>query len=529
MKKVIVVVVLLVFCILCSKNSNPLTNSSLSAPSLYSPLNNATNQNFSIKLIWTTVSGAATYDVQVSTKSTFDTITVQDSSLTDAFKQINMSSYNTTYYWRVRSRNTAGPSAWSAVWKFTTIIGTPDLVLPENNATNQSLTPTLIWSKMGNSAGTTYRVQVSTNSVFSSFVENDSWLTDTFKITSQLLMNTTYYWRVNATNIDTTSGWSYPNSFTTTHSAPTQSPTLITPVNGATNIAYISKLTWSSITDAALYQLQISSTSTFANTIYNDSMLTDCVYSFLANSSSTTYYWRVRAKNISGITGWSAIFNFTTAAYSTVTDADGNVYHTITIGTQTWTVENLKTTKYSDGTAIPLVTDKTAWSNLTTPGYCYYNNTTNADSINKFCALYNWYAVNTGKLAPLGWHVPTAAEWAILEEYMIAHGYNYDGTTTGNKIAKSMAAQTSWSTSTNTGAIGNNLSTNNSSGFSAFPGGSRDNSGSFGDIGYNGIWWSSASNGAIRTLSSYGGNLSSNGYGSSFKSRGFSVRLLRDN
>ena len=112
---------------------------------------------------------------------------------------------------------------------------------------------------------------------------------------------------------------------------------------------------------------------------------------------------------------------------------------------------------------------------------------------------------------------------------MIAHGYNYDGTTTGNKIAKSMAAQTSWSTSTNTGAIGNNLSTNNSSGFSAFPGGSRDNSGSFGDIGYNGIWWSSASNGAIRTLSSYGGNLSSNGYGSSFKSRGFSVRLLRDN
>src|SRR4030043_168747 len=126
----------------------------------------------------------------------------------------------------------------------------------------------------------------------------------------------------------------------------------------------------------------------------------------------------------------------------TVTDADGNVYQTVKIGNQVWTVENLRTTKYDDGSAIPLVTDSAAWAALTTPGFCYYNNTTNADNIKKFGALYNWHAVNTKKLAPKGWHVPTEAEWITLENYLIANGYNWDGTKTENKIAKSMAAKT---------------------------------------------------------------------------------------
>jgi hypothetical protein len=75
----------------------------------------------------------------------------------------------------------------------------------------------------------------------------------------------------------------------------------------------------------------------------------------------------------------------------TVMDIDGNVYHAIKIGNQIWTMENLRTTKYNDGTAIPLVIDNDAWSALTTPGYCYNENQTNADSIKKWGALYNWY------------------------------------------------------------------------------------------------------------------------------------------
>jgi uncharacterized protein (TIGR02145 family) len=212
-----------------------------------------------------------------------------------------------------------------------------------------------------------------------------------------------------------------------------------------------------------------------------------------------------------------------------VTDIDGNVYQTVKIGNQVWIVENLRTTKYNDGTPIPLVTDTTAWKALTTPGYCYYNNTTHADSIKKYGALYNWYAVDTKKLAPKGWHVPTDAEWTILENYLIANGYDWDGTTTDNKIAKSMAAKTDWQTYTKSGAIGNDLSKNNRSGFSALPGGYRVDNGLFSTIGLNGDWWSAseydASNAYTRYLICVHDDLNRD---YDRKSCGFSVRLLRD-
>lgn len=107
-----------------------------------------------------------------------------------------------------------------------------------------------------------------------------------------------------------------------------------------------------------------------------------------------------------------------------VTDADGNSYTSVTIGAQVWMVENLQTTKYNDGTAIPLVE---TWNYPIKPGYCWYNK----DIANKgsYGALYNWYAVNTGKLAPTGWHVPTDADWTTLENYLMANGFNYDGIT----------------------------------------------------------------------------------------------------
>jgi len=212
-----------------------------------------------------------------------------------------------------------------------------------------------------------------------------------------------------------------------------------------------------------------------------------------------------------------------------VTDIDGNVYQTVKIGNQVWIVENLRTTKYNDGTPIPLVTDTTAWKALTTPGYCYYNNTTHADSIKKYGALYNWYAVDTKKLTPKGWHVPTDAEWTILQNYLIANGYNWDGTTTGNKIAKSMAAKTDWKTYEDAWAIGNDLTKNNRSGFSALPGGSRDDLGNFYFIGLDCYWWSAteadASSAYFRYLFCGYRSLVRN---FNSKSYGFSVRLLRD-
>jgi len=158
----------------------------------------------------------------------------------------------------------------------------------------------------------------------------------------------------------------------------------------------------------------------------------------------------------------------------TVTDYEGNVYNTITIGTQTWMKENLKSEKYNDGTDIPLVTDSFAWINLTTPAYSYYYND-EATYKDMYGALYNYYVIKTGKICPIGWHVPTTAEWQTLLDYLSANGYNYDGTTVSNKVAIAMSEYQGWQYSTGMGCPGNDdyAAMHNSSGFSARPAGYR--------------------------------------------------------
>ena len=216
-----------------------------------------------------------------------------------------------------------------------------------------------------------------------------------------------------------------------------------------------------------------------------------------------------------------------------VTDQDGNTYDYLTYGDQVWTVENAEMVTYRDGTEIPQVTDATQWSNLTTGAWSYYNNDPTKPR------LYNWYAVmgihdtdpNTPnkEFAPEGWHVPSDAEWTTLENYLIANGYNYDGTTTGNKIAKAMASTTGWNSSTELGTIGNDQSLNNSSGFNAFPEGYRNNDGSFSDEGYLAVFWSSTEVNTyyawLRFLNYGYSNLDRLNY---YKHYGFSVRFVRD-
>ena len=108
--------------------------------------------------------------------------------------------------------------------------------------------------------------------------------------------------------------------------------------------------------------------------------------------------------------------DITASEEHTITDIDGNVYRTIRIGDQEWMSENLKTTRYNDGQPIPNITDNSQWVNLTTPGYCWYNNNLSNKEI--YGGLYNWYAVSAGNLAPEGWHVPSEAEWVSLIQFL---------------------------------------------------------------------------------------------------------------
>lgn len=192
--------------------------------------------------------------------------------------------------------------------------------------------------------------------------------------------------------------------------------------------------------------------------------------------------------------------------------------------------DNLKTTLYKDGTKMPEVVENATWASLTTPGYCWYNN----DSIKyniPYGALYNWYSVNTGKLCPVGWHVPSDNDWTILENYLIASGYNFDGTTSGNKIAKSLADTKYWNPSTEIGAPGNSdySAYRNKTGFSALPGGIRFSTGPFYGLSTHGYWWSATENNSsdawFRIIYS---DLSYVERPAMNKAGGYSVRCIKD-
>jgi uncharacterized protein (TIGR02145 family) len=198
---------------------------------------------------------------------------------------------------------------------------------------------------------------------------------------------------------------------------------------------------------------------------------------------------------------------------ATVTDYDGNVYHTVNIHGQIWMVENLKSTHYNDGSGaeIPNVTDNT-WGSLTTPAYCWYNN----DVANKaaYGALYNWYVVNTGKLCPTGWHVPSNDEWETL-----INNLGGDTATVGGKLKEAGTAH--WLTP-NTGA-------DNSSGFTALPGGSHYTDGQFYLNRKYGWYWSateSSATEAIHPYLIYNTGAITRTPGS--KSIGFSVRCIKN-
>jgi uncharacterized protein (TIGR02145 family) len=204
---------------------------------------------------------------------------------------------------------------------------------------------------------------------------------------------------------------------------------------------------------------------------------------------------------------------FAFAEAQTVKDIDGNIYNTVTIGKQLWMAENLKTTKYNDGTDIPLISDNKNWNALFISAYFWYDNDEVANK-KTYGALYNWYAVNTNKLCPSGWHIPGYAEWTTMIKKLKG----------GERIAGGELKETG-----TTHWRSPNKRATNSSGFTALPGGFRDSKGKFHDIGIYGGWWSNTETSAAKAyyrglLYDYG----TAGSGESLKANGFSVRCLRD-
>ena len=235
---------------------------------------------------------------------------------------------------------------------------------------------------------------------------------------------------------------------------------------------------------------------------------------------NTTYYFRVRAVNSLG-TSIGNDKSFTTLPvyesdivfnpglpYGEISDIDGNTYKTIEIGTQIWMAENLATTRFNDGTEISLATSNTSWFLATEAAYSWYNNVTIS-----YGALYNWYAVNTGKLCPSGWHVSSDEDWTTLAAFLGGSAAS------GAKLKE--AGTIHWQ-APNSGA-------DNSSGFTALPGGYRYYNGAYNALTRYGYWWTSTES---SSANAYGRDLYY-GYNdldriSSDKRSGASVRCIKD-
>lgn len=353
-------------------------------------------------------------------------------------------------------------------------------------------------------------------------------------VISELNPGTTYHFRIKALNeLGTTYGEDL--SFTTIEVVPNITTTAVT---DRTHTSAISGGNISSDGGSLVTGRGVCWT-TMPNPTINGEHTTDGTGtgSFTSNmrclSFATTYYVRAYANNSVG-TAYGEEQSFTTLGtnpiifnpdltYGSVSDIDGNCYKTIQIGTQTWMAENLKTTKYTDGRSIPLVTDNSEWSNLTLDnlqfaGYCWYDNDIN--NKNTYGALYSgWLMVseNNGKLCPTGWHIPEISEWRTLittVDLNEPEGEDpYDSPVAGGKLKE--AGTTHW--------LNPNEGATNEFGFTALPGGHRKRDGFFSGMGSIGGWFRGGL--ANTTMSSFNSAVK---WGEGVFELGYSIRCIKD-
>lgn len=329
-----------------------------------------------------------------------------------------------------------------------------------------------------------------------------------------LTANTTYYVRAYATN---SSGTAYGGQQTFKTAAFPTVPTVTT--SDINDITYATATGGGNVTSEGSTPVTARGIcwSKNPNPTIADTKTTNGTGSGVFNSnlvfltSNTTYYVRAYATNSSGTAyGNEVVFKsgFLCGSNS-VTDIDGNTYGTVLYGGKCWMNKNLKTSKYNDGTAISNITIPLQWANISYGAWCNYNNTASFNAVHG--KLYNWYAVNSGKLCPEGWHIPTKAEWTQLISHL-----------GGNSVAGGKMKATSIWDAPNTGAT-------NESNFTAYPSGIRLNNGDFLLIKLYAYWWSTNSVSSNIAVGYYLWNLTEEIYEiNDEKKMGMSCRCVKD-
>lgn len=317
--------------------------------------------------------------------------------------------------------------------------------------------------------------------------------------------NTIYYVRAYATN---SVGTTYAAELNFTTATPLTIPVLAasSTVTGVTSTTAISGGNVTSDGGAGVTARGVCWSTSANPTITNSKTIDGTGIGIFSSNLSglnpnTIYYVRAYATNSVG-SGYGSEINFTTSASGTVT-----------ICSQVWMDKNLTVSTYRNGDPIPLVTNASIWSTLTTGAYCYHNNDPASEAL--YGKIYNWYAVNDPRgLAPSGWHVPTSAEWSTMIACL-----------GGSSVAGGALKETGTShwASPNTGAT-------NSSGFTALPGGYRANTGTYSSVpGTITFWWTSTQLSATEAFEKGVENTSGSILNASYvKDGGSYVRCVKD-
>ncbi|MCK9210357.1 MAG: hypothetical protein M0P61_05905 [Ignavibacteriaceae bacterium] len=384
-----------------------------------------------------------------------------------------------------------------------------DVINPDNNAINQPVEVNLAWS-ITNPANEQIYYDVYLGKSNPPTTKISSLQTTTSYYISTLSENTTYYWQVcaeyaNNNNITNGPVWKF-----TTETYPLNPPVLTSPSNAATINSTSPTFSWNSVNGASRYGLQVSTSSVFADYVYNQYQIVGTSKQVIGLKNSTKYYWRVYAEGTTGISNWSTIWSFT------ITDAtpcqgiisvgySGQTYNTVEIAYQCWLKENLNV-----GTRINSSEDQTENNNI--EKYCYNDNPNNCST---YGGLYQWneimqYSTTEGTrgICPNGWHIPTYTEFETLAVAV-----------SNNSNALKAVGQGS----------GNGVGTN-TSGFSALLAGSSDYDGTFRGLGINTNFWSSSewiNVASVKHDFQLYNSDSQIGFGGS-TSNGYSVRCLKD-
>jgi hypothetical protein len=280
-------------------------NTNVGSPAPVSPLNAATNVAVIVPVVWHPVAGATQYRLQVATAVGFTVGTiVKDTTLSDTTKTLAGLGYNTQYYWHVAAQVSSAWGDYATPWSFTTAIapaGIPGQLLPENNATDQTIALTMRWRT--GTAAVTYHLQAGSDSAFTSgLIVNDTTLTDTSKSVSGLGYNQKYYWRVRSKNAGGYSEYSPIWNFRTVSSVPT-APDLLTPAVNAVEQP-ISNLvfSWRPLAGATIYTFQLATDSLFfvSGLVKNDTTVQDTSRPISGLTQNTKYFWRVAGRNAGG-------------------------------------------------------------------------------------------------------------------------------------------------------------------------------------------------------------------------------------